>query len=182
MSLGSHNIRYPLYWIFRATQNYNRWCIINEMFAKSLPLDTRVNKISQGGAFPLSLAGALAWVHQSPDELTYHHARSRGRRLSAFPCSCSWSLPERPSPVSTLMLYGSHQTQCSGNTDCLFQMMFGPTKLLSSCFWLDNKLIFGPTNDDWLDIYSQFIKFILMEFFDSWELCYKEGLFKSLHV
>ena len=40
-------------------------------------------------------------------------------------------------------------------------MMFG-LELLSSCFWLDNKPIFGPTNDDWLVIYSQFIKCILM--------------------
>ena len=33
-----------IYWIFRATQNANRWRIINQMFAKSLPLDARVKK------------------------------------------------------------------------------------------------------------------------------------------
>ena len=33
-----------IYRIFRATQNANRWRIINQMFAKSLPLDARVKK------------------------------------------------------------------------------------------------------------------------------------------
>ena len=33
-----------IYWIFRATQNANRWPIINQMFAKSLPLDARVKQ------------------------------------------------------------------------------------------------------------------------------------------
>ena len=42
-----------IYWIFRATQNANRWRIINQMFVKSLPLDARVKIISLGGAFRL---------------------------------------------------------------------------------------------------------------------------------
>ena len=33
-----------IYWIFRASQNANRWCIINQMFAKTQPLDARVKK------------------------------------------------------------------------------------------------------------------------------------------
>ena len=33
----------------------------------------------------------------------------------------------------------------------------------NQCFEMENKPIFGPTNDDWLDIYSQFMKCILME-------------------
>ena len=33
-----------IYRIFRASQNANRWCIINQKFAKSLPLDARVKK------------------------------------------------------------------------------------------------------------------------------------------
>ena len=33
-----------IYQIFRATQNANRWRIINQMFAKSLTLDARVKK------------------------------------------------------------------------------------------------------------------------------------------
>ena len=32
-----------IYRIFRASQNGNRWCIINKMFAKFQPLDDRVN-------------------------------------------------------------------------------------------------------------------------------------------
>ena len=31
-----------IYRIFRASQNANRWCIINQMFAKSPPLDARI--------------------------------------------------------------------------------------------------------------------------------------------
>ena len=51
-----------IYRIFRASQNTNRWRIINQMFAKFLSLDARVKKISLGGAFSLSLAGASATV------------------------------------------------------------------------------------------------------------------------
>ena len=31
-----------IYRIFRASHNANRWCIINQMFANSLPVDARV--------------------------------------------------------------------------------------------------------------------------------------------
>ena len=31
-----------IYRIFNASYNANRWCIINQMFAKSLPVDARV--------------------------------------------------------------------------------------------------------------------------------------------
>ena len=34
-----------IYWIFRASQNANSWRIINQMFAKFLPVDARVTKI-----------------------------------------------------------------------------------------------------------------------------------------
>ena len=47
-----------IYRIFRASQNTNRWRIINTMFAKSQPLDARVMFSSLGGAFSLSLADA----------------------------------------------------------------------------------------------------------------------------
>ena len=32
-----------IYRIFKASYNANRWCIINQMFAKSLPVDASVN-------------------------------------------------------------------------------------------------------------------------------------------
>ena len=34
-----------IYLIFRASHNANRWCIINQMFANSLPVDARVKNI-----------------------------------------------------------------------------------------------------------------------------------------
>ena len=34
-----------IYRIFRASHNANRWCIINQMFANSLPVDARVKNI-----------------------------------------------------------------------------------------------------------------------------------------
>ena len=36
-----------IYWIFRVTHNSNRWRIINQMFAKSLPLDARVKNMAR---------------------------------------------------------------------------------------------------------------------------------------
>ena len=36
-----------IYRIFRATQNANRWRIINQVFAKSLPLDVRVKYLAR---------------------------------------------------------------------------------------------------------------------------------------
>ena len=47
-----------IYRIFRASQNTNRWHIIDTMFAKSQPLNARLMFFSLGGAFSLSLAVA----------------------------------------------------------------------------------------------------------------------------
>ena len=43
-------------WIFRASQNANRWHIINQMFAKFPPLDARVKKICKRSLKSLRLA------------------------------------------------------------------------------------------------------------------------------
>ena len=43
------------------------------------------------------------------------------------------------------------------NNVCAAQLMF----------MMDNKPIFGPTHDDWLDIYSQFMSFIFFVYNDS---------------
>ena len=46
-----------IYRIFRASQNTNRWRIINQMFAKSLPLDARVKKYRLVALFSLVWTG-----------------------------------------------------------------------------------------------------------------------------
>ena len=45
------------YRIFRASQNANRWRLINQMFAKSLPVDGS-NNFARGPVKSLCLAGA----------------------------------------------------------------------------------------------------------------------------
>ena len=42
-----------LYQIFRASHNANRWCISNQMFANSLPVDARVKKYRYVALFRL---------------------------------------------------------------------------------------------------------------------------------
>ena len=42
-----------IYQIFRASHNANRWRIINQMFAKSLPVDARVKQYHQVALFRL---------------------------------------------------------------------------------------------------------------------------------
>ena len=53
---------------FRATQNAYRWRIINQMFAKSLPVDARGQKFSKEASEVWSLAGALGEYSNTESE------------------------------------------------------------------------------------------------------------------